>query len=113
MHPCKPVVVAHPANKFAHIPGRKLCVVVAGVVPDQNRMLGVGVGVVIAGIQLWDAVVSAGADMTDLVANAAYADAASPCHSLLAAYPIHRPSCCPVPCDRYSCGMLVSLSDLP
>ena len=106
VHQCKPVAAAHPVNNLLSVPvnnpGRMLGAGVAGVVPDQNRRLDVGASGV--------------ADMVDVVALAAsavYADVAPPCHNYLAASPVHRPSCCPVPCGRYSCGMLVSLSDWP
>lgn len=114
VHPCKSVVVVHPARIPVHIPDWKLGAVAANVVSDQNRTLDAGVGGVIAGIQVWDVVVSAAAGMTArsaLAANVVYAGAVPPYHSHLAAYPIHRPSCCLVLCGRYSCGMLVSLSD--
>ena len=111
VHPCKLDVVARPVDNLANNPDRTLGAGVADVVFDQNRMSGAGVvdvGGMIAGIQLWDAVASPEAA---LAASAVYAGVAPRCHSHPVARPVRRPSCCLVPCDHYSCGMLVSLSD--
>ena len=114
VHPCKRVVVAHSLHNLAHNPRRKMGAGVVDVAPDHNRRLGVcvvDVGVMIAGIQLWDAGVAVEADRAALEASVVSVGAAPPFRSHLVACPVRRPGCCPVLCGRYSCGMLVSLSD--